>query len=239
MKFSKIITLAINSANAFSWIGISNGQTEMTGQNEDICSSTSLTRGQKRLCQQTPEYSVAIQSAARLSLASCQQELGSACPKAVSKLPKLTGDLKWPSAESGYLHGLSSGQLISASAKLCQMGSIGPCDPIKMAQFVEQFTSIPSMTRRRKMIGQVELHNGRVGRNLADQSSRNLCKCHGQSGSCIFKTCWQTAPIATHLGKLAKEKYIESIGIDHGIENLPTQITQMIAKNDFLFIHKH
>ena len=111
MKFSKIITLAINSAKAFSWIGISNARNEMTGQNEDICTSTGLTRGQKRLCQQTPEYSVAIKSVARLSLVSCHQELGSACPKAVSKLPKLTGDLKWPSAESGYLHGLSSGEL--------------------------------------------------------------------------------------------------------------------------------
>ena len=145
MKFSKIVILVVNTANAFSWIGISNARNEMTGQNEDICTSTSLTRGQKRLCQQTPEYYVAIKSAARLSLASCQDELGSACPKAVTKLPKLTGDLKWPSAESGYLHGLSSGQLISASAKLCQMGSIGPCDPIKMAQFVEQFISEMSL----------------------------------------------------------------------------------------------
>ena len=36
---------------------------------------------------------------------------------------------------------------------------------------------------------------------------RTMCKCHGMSGSCEMKTCWNSAPPFREVGTLIKEKY--------------------------------
>ena len=165
---------------------------------------------------------------------------GWSCSEDIQKLPFMSSKLKNPTPESAYLHGLSSGQLITAVYKLCQTGSIESisCDENRVSNFVTEFTSIMSIVKRKKSVGQIEIHNSKIGRGLAWKSQKNLCKCHGTSGSCLAKTCWETAPLAENLGKLAMEKYSKSIGIrmPRDKSHLPYEITNILAKDDFLFI---
>ena len=59
--------------------------------------------------------------------------------KDVQKLPFMTSSLKKPTPESAYLHGLSSGQLITAVHKLCLTGAIDSqkCDMENVTNFLK------------------------------------------------------------------------------------------------------
>nr|UTS77842.1 Wnt7 [Nilaparvata lugens] len=53
----------------------------------------------------------------------------------------------------------------------------------------------------------MNLHNNRAGRKLVKWSLKSECKCHGVSGSCTMKTCWQTLPAFRQVGDLLMHKY--------------------------------
>lgn len=39
------------------------------------------------------------------------------------------------------------------------------------------------------------------------ESLRQQCKCHGVSGSCEFKTCWEALPSLREIGNIIKDKF--------------------------------
>nr|UTS77827.1 Wnt7 [Sogatella furcifera] len=53
----------------------------------------------------------------------------------------------------------------------------------------------------------MNLHNNRAGRKLVKWSLKSECKCHGVSGSCTMKTCWQTLPAFRQVGDTLMHKY--------------------------------
>ena len=236
--FKLIIAFIASSTESFSWIGLANIGKDQSS--ETLCDSTSLSFIQKRLCHMNSQFQPALNSAAKHSVKICSESMSYNLTKDVQKLPFMTSSLKKPTPESAYLHGLSSGQLITAVHKLCLTGAVDSqkCDMENVSNFVTEFTSIMSLVKRKKSVGQIEIHNSKIGRGLAWKSQKSLCKCHGTSGSCIAKTCWETAPLAEHLGKLAMEKYSNSIGIKvaRASTGIPKEITNLLAKNDFLFI---
>ena len=259
MKIFKMIITFMSGAESFSWIGLANEKPGlMANQNRGPCESTSLSFIQRRLCKMNSHFEPALNAAAKHTMKICSEsmvdsstagnmvtptnEKWSSCFEDMKKLPYMNQKLKKPTAESAYLHGLSSGQLITAVHKLCLTGAVDSrsCAMENVSNFVTEFTSIMSLVKRKKSVGQIEIHNSRIGRGLAWKSQKSLCKCHGTSGSCLAKTCWETAPLAEHLGKLAMEKYSNSIGIKVARENtdIPKEITNDLAKDDFLFIKK-
>ena len=236
--FKLILTFIATTTESFSWIGLANtGKDQSSGT---LCDSTSLSFIQKRLCHANSQFQPALKSAAKHSVKICSESMSYNLTKDVQKLPFMTSSLKKPTPESAYLHGLSSGQLITAVHKLCLTGAIDSqkCDMENVSNFVREFTSIMSIVKRKKSVGQIEIHNSKIGRGLAWKSQKSLCKCHGTSGSCLARTCWETAPLAEHLGKLAMEKYSNSIGIKipRTSASIPREITNNLAKHDFLFI---
>ena len=238
--FKVIIAFIATSTESFSWIGLANSGKESSSNS--LCDSTSLSFIQKRLCKMNSQFEPALNRAAKYSMKIASESMSNRMSEDVQKLPFMTSTLKKPTPESAYLHGLSSGQLITAVHKLCLTGAVNTqsCDMENVSNFVTEFTSIMSLVKRKRSIGQIEIHNSKIGRGLAWKSQKSLCKCHGTSGSCLAKTCWETAPLAEHLGKLAMEKYTNSIGIKVSRENtdIPKEITNNLAKDDFLFIKK-
>lgn len=43
-----------------------------------------------------------------------------------------------------------------------------------------------------------------------------VCKCHGMSGSCSFKTCWKKLPLFREVGNRLKEKFDGAIKVTTG-----------------------
>ena len=236
--FKVIIAFIATTTESFSWIGLANSGKESSSNS--LCDSTSLSFIQKRLCKMNSQFEPALNSAAKHSMKIASESMSNRMSEDVQKLPFMTSTLKKPTPESAYLHGLSSGQLITAVHKLCLTGAVDSqsCDMENVSNFVTEFTSIMSLVKRKKSVGQIEIHNSKIGRGLAWKSQKSLCKCHGTSGSCLAKTCWETAPLAQHLGKLVMEKYSNSIGIKipRTSASIPREITNNLAKHDFLFI---
>ncbi|PAV63345.1 hypothetical protein WR25_25467 [Diploscapter pachys] len=53
----------------------------------------------------------------------------------------------------------------------------------------------------------INLHNNRAGRQVLEKSLRRECKCHGMSGSCEMKTCWDALPPFREIGVTIKDKF--------------------------------
>ena len=252
MKLFKMIITFISGAESFSWIGLAN-QKPSSSTNQMACESSSLSFIQRRLCKINSQFEPALNAAAKYSMRVCSDSMvdnenmvvstnrkWNSCFEDMKKLPFMNPKLKKPTPESAYLHGLSSGQLITAVYKLCQSGSIPDsdalCDINHVSNFVTEFTSIMSFVKRKKSVAEIEIHNAKIGQKLAWKTQKSLCKCHGTSGSCTAKTCFETAPLAEHLGKLAFQKYSKSIGIQMPRNGLPSEITNILANDDFLYI---
>ncbi|CAD6192044.1 unnamed protein product [Caenorhabditis auriculariae] len=53
----------------------------------------------------------------------------------------------------------------------------------------------------------INLHNNRAGRQVLEKALRRECKCHGMSGSCEMKTCWDSLPTFREIGLQIKDKF--------------------------------
>ncbi|CAF1040834.1 unnamed protein product [Rotaria sp. Silwood1] len=60
---------------------------------------------------------------------------------------------------------------------------------------------------------QINLHNNEVGRRAVYRLTRIICKCHGVSGSCSLRTCYQQLPTFREVGVYLKEKYDSAVEV--------------------------
>ena len=58
------------------------------------------------------------------------------------------------------------------------------------------------------------LHNNEAGRVAVKRNMRELCKCHGVSGSCTTKTCWRQVSTFRIVGDYLKKMYKQALKID-------------------------
>ena len=228
----KLAILIVSQVCSLSWLGV--------GVNDpgDVCHSPSLDGVQRRLCERNSKYSIALTHAASTTIKACRSAMIGhrwGC-KSVAALPALKRDLKEATSESAFVHALGSAQLVASLYRLCQSGTIGACSNRDIKQFSTEFTDVVSLQKRRKSQAMVEIHNSNIGRTVAWESTKRICKCHGQSGSCTQKTCWNTAPDSNIVTEKISKKYDSAAIIKLSKSSIPVEMTTFIAKGRLLYL---
>ncbi|XP_076456069.1 protein Wnt-8b-like [Babylonia areolata] len=60
----------------------------------------------------------------------------------------------------------------------------------------------------------VNRHNNQVGRAAVWRNLELRCKCHGVSGSCSLRTCWQRLPDFRRVGTFLKRRYTRAVHVN-------------------------
>ena len=178
---------------------------------ENLCSSRNLDRTQQKLCKNHFRFAPAIKHASKSTLRDCSEIMKNsrwACQKMT--LP----ELKSTSAESSFIRALSTAELTNSVFRLCQTGTVGECDKIFINGFVREFLDAPSIRRKSHSEAKMDVHNSKIGRKVTWESKKQICKCHGTSGSCSVKSCWETAPQKDEINRKLGEKYSTAVKVD-------------------------
>jgi wnt family len=79
--------------------------------------------------------------------------------------------------------------------------------------FARNFVDVVEKKKPGSVRARMNLHNNAVGRQVVSNLMRMQCRCHGVSGSCELKTCWQTMPPFSEIGDLLKHKYRAAVPV--------------------------
>ncbi|KAI6184466.1 Protein Wnt [Aphelenchoides bicaudatus] len=154
----------------------------------------------------------------------------------VTDTGKVFGDaiLKDGTREAAFVHAISAAGVAYRITKDCSKGRISKCgcdlsmsrsyvraspeggysyrgcsDNVQYgialaSEFVDSAEKQKNQSLEQRIMNQ---HNNRAGREVLAESLRQQCKCHGVSGSCEFKTCWEALPSLREIGNIIKDKF--------------------------------
>ena len=224
----KLQFLLVSKIFAIRWLGVTKSESDV------FCLSDSLDHIQRRLCQRHTRFIPAIRHAAETTVQECKTGMGLrrwGC-SSLQALPDIKPEMRAATAESAFVHALSTAQLTSSMYRLCESGTIGTCKKHHINQFVGEFTDAVSIRHKSRAGAQIDIHNAKVGREIAWGSKGTICKCHGQSGSCTQKTCWRTAPDDRKVRHKLTKKYDSAAKIMRAV---PAELRELVSRNRLLY----
>ncbi|XP_063448175.1 protein Wnt-5a-like [Mytilus trossulus] len=139
------------------------------------------------------------------------------------------------SREAAFMHSILAAGVVSAIARSCRDGELSSCHCSKALRpkelvrdwiwggcgdniqygykFGSYFVDLREKDKNHPRLSPelsrmlMNLHNNEAGRRAVYNYANVACKCHGVSGSCSLKTCWQALPPFKDVGKRLKDRY--------------------------------
>lgn len=196
-----------------------------------------LTKRQIKFCRRNIDTMESIQYGARESYVECQFQFHKRrwnCTMIDPTTNSVFGSvvLKEGTREAAFVHAISAAGVAYRITKDCSQGLIGRCGCDLSGSRIDQGTDgvylyrgcsdnihygiavstdfVDSAEKQKNQSQEQRLmneHNNRAGRKVLQTSLRQVCKCHGVSGACEMKTCWDAVPSFREIGNLIKDKF--------------------------------
>ncbi|XP_052779255.1 protein Wnt-5a-like [Mya arenaria] len=143
--------------------------------------------------------------------------------------------LQIPSREAAFTHAISAAGVVHSLGRACREGELAICGCSKAMrpkdlnrdfiwggcgdniehgyQYAKTFVDMREQEKNHPRFSNelarmlMNLHNNEGGRRAVYNYAKVACKCHGVSGSCSLKTCWQQLPTFREIGERLKERY--------------------------------
>ncbi|KAK2718160.1 hypothetical protein QYM36_005465 [Artemia franciscana] len=193
-----------------------------------------LEKRQKIFCQKHPDIMVSVAYGALVGVRECQNQFKterwncSSPEKDTSVFGKSLQ--KIGSREAAFVYAISSAGVVHAITRACSKGELSNCacdprkkgissdkkgefawggcsDNIKFGMVFSRRFIDAKEKRLRDARALMNLHNNRAGRRAVQETTKLMCKCHGVSGSCTTRTCWNALPDFRKVGSILKIKY--------------------------------
>lgn len=143
--------------------------------------------------------------------------------------------LEIASREAGFTHAISAAGVVHTTSRACREGHLATCgcsrrprpknlerdwiwggcgDNVEYGyNFAQGFIDVREREKNHPRHSRglsrtlMNLHNNEAGRRAVYDNIQISCKCHGVSGSCSLKTCWNQLPPFRDTGNMLKDKY--------------------------------
>ncbi|XP_067684762.1 protein Wnt-5a-like [Haliotis asinina] len=196
-----------------------------------------LSAGQTKFCQLYHDHMPSIGRGAKMGIGECQYQFRFRrwnC-STVDDTSVFGPVVAIASREAAFTHAISAAGVVHAVSRSCREGELASCgcsrarrpkdlnrdwiwggcgDNIEYGyRFAKAFVDVREKEKNHprhsrdlaRMI--MNLHNNEAGRKSVYNYAKVACKCHGVSGSCSLKTCWQQLPSFREVGDRLKDKY--------------------------------
>ena len=133
--------------------------------------------------------------------------------------------------ETAYVHAIMSAGVTYTVARNCSEGSLTHCGCERNGVVDDEawkwggcsdnvvFGSVVSKQFLDKQVNEpsslANQHNNEAGRIAIKKTMRQLCKCHGVSGSCATQTCWRQVGNFKDVGQYLKKQYLAAQKVDY------------------------
>nr|ALL53306.1 Wnt7 ligand [Thamnocephalus platyurus] len=191
-----------------------------------------LTRKQQQMCARNPEVMFAVGGGAQVAIKECQEQFKNQRWNCSETPGKKAFGYVFPigSREAAFAYGIWSAGVTHTITQECSKGKIPncSCDTTKKGgsesqgwrwggcsanvdfgvNFAKKFVDAREVEGDARSL--MNLHNNRAGRKAVETNVITTCKCHGVSGSCTLRTCWQTLPPFREIGNYLKFRFEEA-----------------------------
>jgi len=196
-----------------------------------------LSSGQTKLCQLYQDHMASVSRGAQMGIHECQWQFRTRrwnC-STVDDSSVFGAVMNIASREAAFTHSVSAAGVVHAVSRACREGELSSCGCSRRSRpknlhrdwlwggcgddtdygyrFAQGFIDVREREKNHPRHSRglartlMNLHNNAAGRKAVFGHVKVACKCHGVSGSCSLKTCWNQLPSFRETGDRMKTKY--------------------------------